>query len=177
MLRFGSHRFGSSAQIVQPTSNHLKIVGHLARTIAKLSLLTSTWRWTDSLCKKEFCRIGARDFSTAFLHAEEDSFDRIWRKLPPNSSLRKFLHHVCVCLVVPADQRQVNRGVNFLEKFEQWTSLVFVRNGRNGSVCAVVAGQYVFCVCVSAEKRSCCALPWSWEPKGEEQTTGHMGVS
>ncbi len=24
MLRFGSHRFGSSAQIVQPTSNHLK---------------------------------------------------------------------------------------------------------------------------------------------------------
>ncbi len=26
MLRFGSHRFGSSAQIVQPTSNHLKMI-------------------------------------------------------------------------------------------------------------------------------------------------------
>ncbi len=26
MLQFGSHRFGSSAQIMQPTSNHLKIM-------------------------------------------------------------------------------------------------------------------------------------------------------
>ncbi len=39
MLRFGSHRFGSSAQIVQPTSNHLK---------RKISHCVNSLRWHNS---------------------------------------------------------------------------------------------------------------------------------